>query len=124
MADTPQPNHGLADALRVLMPYLPGFVGAVIGLRFVEQLTTRGRITAVAVGLASAVYLGPFLGHLLGHMFWRGLPPEQIMGGVQFLTGLCAMSALPPFLKWISKVAGNPTLLLSFLAPRRDGGGS
>lgn len=112
---------GLNEALRVLTPYLPGFVGAVIGLRFVEQLSMRGRMTAVAVGLAAAVYMGPFLGHVLGHLFWRALPPEQVMTGVQFLTGLCAMSALPPFLKWISHVAGDPTVLLSFLAPKRNG---
>lgn len=108
----------IEGAVRVLLPYLPGFVGAVIGLRFVEQLSTRGRVTAVAVGLASAVYLGPALGHLLGFLLLRSDPPIQVMGGIQFLTGLCAMSALPPFIKWISRVAGDPTILLSFLARR------
>ena len=119
MADTTQPHGGVGELLRMAGPlwqFAPGFVGAVIGLRFVEQLTTLGRATAVGIGLASAVFLGPLLAHF-ADLFWPGDLPVEARNGVLFLTGLCAMSALPSFLGWVRRVAGDPTILLSFLRP-------
>lgn len=106
---TPEPN--LLAALKVLAPYLPGFAGAVLALAFLEKLTPRGRIVAVAVGLASASFLGPALS-ALADLFWPGLMPASVDGAIKFLAGLLGMGCLPPFLSWTRKVAGDPLNLL------------
>lgn len=115
MADQP-PEHlaglkHLAAAAKLVGPYLPGFAGAVLALAFLEKLTPRGRIVAVAVGLASASFLGPALS-ALADLFWPGVMPPSVDGAIKFLAGLLGMGCLPPFLGWTRKVAGDPLNLL------------
>ncbi len=121
MADAPSPQVDLLRLISPIWAYAPGFVGAVIGLRFVDRLTTLGRATAVGIGLASAVFIGPLLAHIVD-IFWPGVLPDEARNGILFLAGLCAMSALPPFIGWVRRVAGDPTILLSFLRVPVQGG--
>ena len=106
---SPEPH--LLAGLKVIAPYLPGFAGAVLALAFLEKLTPRGRIVAVAVGLASASFLGPAFS-ALADLFWPGVMPLSVDGAIKFLTGLLGMGCLPPFLGWVRKVAGDPLNLL------------
>lgn len=110
MADqTPEPQ--LLAGLKILTPYLPGIAGAVLALAFLEKLTPRGRIVAVAVGLAAASFLGPALS-AIADLFWPGALPGSVDGGIKFLVGLLGMGCLPPFLGWMRRVAGDPLNLL------------
>lgn len=119
MADQPVEPH-LAAWLKLAAPYVPGFAGAVLALAFLEKLTPRGRMIAVAVGLGAASFLGPALGDL-ADLFWPGAIPGNIRGAITFLTGLSAMSALPSLLGWIKRVAGDPLKLLRVqIGPDRE----
>ncbi|MFZ5669139.1 MAG: hypothetical protein ACOY4K_06570 [Pseudomonadota bacterium] len=109
MAD--QPPEPFLAGLKLIAPYVPGFAGAVLALAFLEKLTPRGRIIAVAVGLAAAAFLGPALS-ALADLFWPGAMPREVDGAIKFLTGLLGMGCLPPFLGWTRKVAGDPLNLL------------
>lgn len=106
---SPEPH--LLAGLKIIAPYLPGFAGAVLALAFLEKLTPRGRIVAVAVGLGAASFLGPAFS-ALADLFWPGVMPSSVDGAIKFLTGLLGMGCLPPFLGWVRKVAGDPLNLL------------
>lgn len=110
MADHPTEPQ-FAALLKIAAPYVPGFAGAVLALAFLERLTPRGRIVAVAVGLASAAFLGPALS-ALADLFWPGSMPREVDGAIKFMAGLLGMGCLPPFLGWTRKVAGDPLNLL------------
>lgn len=102
----------IAAALAKLASFGPGFAGAVVSLAWVEDLTVRGRVIAVVVGLTSAIFLGPLFCEIVD-LFWpgEGLPPGA-RTGVLFMTGLCAMGCLPKLLDWLKRLAGDPLSLL------------
>jgi hypothetical protein len=102
----------ITAALAKLASIGPGFAGAVVSLAWVEDLTVRGRVMAVVVGLVSAIFLGPAICELVD-LFWpgEGLPPGARTGAL-FMTGLCAMGCLPKLLDWLKRVAGDPLSLL------------
>jgi hypothetical protein len=110
------PDHLFEDprlraVLSSVAAYAPGFAGSVLSLAFIEKLTRRGRVVAVCVGIAAAVYLAPAITDIVD-MMTPGKLPDSVKSATQFLTGLCAMGALPPFLGWLKRVAGDPLTLL------------
>lgn len=111
MADQLPTEPWVAAVVAKLTGFLPGFAGAVLSLAFVEALTVRGRVVAVIVGLAAAVWLGPALADL-ADLVWPGAMPQTVWSGIQFLTGLCAMGCLPKLLGWLKAIAGDPLSLL------------
>ncbi|RZJ19133.1 MAG: hypothetical protein EON91_02750 [Brevundimonas sp.] len=112
MADAPTPSGALAELARLAAPWAPGIAGAVLALAFLDGLTPRGRVVALAVGLASAAFIGPMFVEI-GGLFWPGgALPGRFAGGLYFLTGISAMGFLPPLLGWIKRVAGDPLSLL------------
>ena len=121
MADHPGDTH-VAFVLKHLMPCAPGFAGAVLSLAFVERLTFRGRVLAVGVGLASAVFLAPALADL-ADLFWPGELPKSVRTGLEFLTGLMAMGCLPKFLEFLQRFAGDPLRMLKVSIGPRAGEG-
>lgn len=113
MAETPSPSGPLADVLRLVAPHAAGFAGAVLALAFLDTLTIRGRIVAVAVGLASSIWFPPLI-LAVASVFIPAAAgvSQEVKSGLAFLTGLSAMGVLPPFLAWIKRVAGDPLSLL------------
>lgn len=111
MADNSLGEPQLAALVAKAWALAPGVAGAVLSLAFVEALTVRGRILAVAVGLAAAMFLAPALAAGLD-LVWPGDLPDVVARGVLFLTALCAMGTLPPLLGWLKRVAGDPLSLL------------
>lgn len=111
MGGEPQAAADVVSLVAKAIPYAPGFAGAVLSLAFVENLTIRGRIVAVAVGLGTAMYLGPALA-AVADLVWPGEMPIRVQRGIEFLTALSAMGCLPPLLAWIKRVAGDPLSLL------------
>ena len=59
MADTPPPSGAQVDFVRVIGPYVPGAAGALLGMAFASNLTVRGRLLALAAGVASALWVSP-----------------------------------------------------------------
>lgn len=111
MADLIQPDPPLAAAAAKLLTFAPGFAGAVLSLAFVENLTLRGRVVTVVVGLAAAAFIAPAASDL-ADLAWPDAMPPSIRSAIQFLVALCAMGCIPPLLGWLRKVAGDPLSLL------------
>jgi hypothetical protein len=105
------PDSNTVVGLKIVMPYVPGFAGAVLALAFLDRLTPRGRILAVIVGLVAASFLGPALSGI-ADLFWPGNLPVEEDAAIKFLTGLLGMGCLPPFLNWTRRVSGDPLNLL------------
>ena len=107
----PHAASSVVTLMAKAIPYAPGFAGAVLSLAFVENLTIRGRVVCVAVGLGTAVYLGPAFA-AIADLVWPGDMPIRVQRGIEFLTALSAMGCLPPLLAYIKRVAGDPLSLL------------
>lgn len=110
MADQP-PDPFIVALLKQASPFVPGFAGSILALAFLEKLTARGRVVAVCAGLAAAAFIGPGLSAITD-LFWPGAMPAAVDGMIKFVTGLCGMGSIPPFLGWMRKVAGDPLNLL------------
>lgn len=124
MAEHPMGDAQVAALVGKAVAFAPGFAGAVLSLAFVEQLTIRGRIVAVLVGLASAMFLAPGLVDAVD-LIWPGQIPATVARMVQFLVSISAMGVLPPLLGWLKKVAGDPLSLLKVrFGPAASGEGA
>ena len=78
--------------------------GAVTGAVLDKGLTVQGRATAFFIGLSGAMFLGPML---LSRIF-PGQPISSEVAGCYYLMGATMNAALPPFLKFVAKKAGDP----------------
>jgi len=101
----------LAALAAKFVAFAPGFAGAVLSLAFVETLTVRGRVIAVATGLVSAAYIAPGL-VAIADLFWPGPIDPRAANMIVCLTGVAAIGVLPSFLKWLKSKAGDPLSLL------------
>ena len=122
MAENPMGEPQLAAFVAKAVAFAPGFAGAVLSLAFVENLTVRGRVVAVLVGLAAALFLAPAIAAGLG-LIWPGALPAEVDRAVLFLTAISAMGVLPPLLGWLRRLAGDPLSLLKVrVGPVSEGG--
>lgn len=111
MADHPMGEPQIAVLIAKAVAFAPGFAGAVLSLAFVEALTVRGRIVAVATGIVSAAFIAPFLVDL-ADLIWPGPIPQSASAAISCMTGVAAIGILPPFLGWLKRLAGDPLSLL------------
>lgn len=80
---------------------IAGFMGGVIALTFVRQLTKAQMGAAVATGTVTTHYLTPLATHL------GSLGPD-VESGVAFLIGIMAMNIIPGFLKLSEAFKADP----------------
>lgn len=118
MADHAEP--AIVAALTKLAPMAPGFAGAVVSLAFLKDATPWQRVVAVAVGLTVAVAVGPAIAAGVDAFLWPGAMPALVDRAIQFMTGLCAIGTVPPFMDFLKRTAGDP---LSVIRPRSGGEG-
>lgn len=122
MAATPDDTGMFAAAMAALKagwPHVASFIGAVLSLSFVERLTPRGKLVAVAIGFFTALCVGPIT-YVTVHHFAPFLPVEIVAPGFNFLIALSAMTILPPALRAIATKAGDPewvSVLLKRVSP-------
>ena len=64
---------------------LGGFLGALVSLKFIEDLSFTSRATTVFAGTAVSAYLSPTL------IIWLEMS-SKLEGGIAFLCGLFGMS--------------------------------
>jgi hypothetical protein len=107
------PENGLNVWMMRLYIVLAATAGAVTGAVIDKSLTLQGKATAFFVGLSGSVFLGP----LILARFFPGniLTPEA--AGCYYLLATVCNAAIPNFVKFASRRAGDP---LSFL--RAKGG--
>lgn len=111
MADNPMGEPQVAALIGKAVAFAPGFAGAVLSLAFLEKLTIRGRVVAVMVGLASAMFMAPGIVDFID-LAWPGQIPATFARMIQFLVSISAMGFLPQLLGWLKKIAGDPLSLL------------
>lgn len=105
-----EPDDRLAIAIaavKAAWPHVASFMGSVLALAFIGELTFRGRLVAVATGFFAATFLGPVANAAATH-FAPFLPAQIVAPGLNFLLALCAMAVIPPGLKAIQARAGDP----------------
>jgi len=84
---------------------LAGAVGAVISLRYIDDLSMIGRILAIFTGALFAGYVSPAVAVVLSLS-----PPGQ--NAAAFMLGLTAMNILPGVMRLSEQFASDP---LSFI---------
>lgn len=83
-----------------LISLVSGFMGGVISLSFVKELSKPQALAAVITGALSAGYLTPVVTYYLPHTL-----PEL---SVSFLVGLTAMNLIPGIIKLSELFKKNP----------------
>lgn len=113
MAEPPVPGAGaLADMLKHLVPYAPGFAGALFSMAFSEKLTIRGKLLSAAAGLASAVWLAPLICDIID-LWWRGDGvPTSVATAVGFTSGVFGMIFLAGCAKALARYSKDPLSLV------------
>ena len=71
---------------------IAGFIGSVISLSFVRQLTRMQMVAAVGTGTFTANYLTPLATHYAGLTI-------DMESGAAFLIGIMAMNIIPGFMR-------------------------
>jgi len=88
--------------------FLASAAGAVTGALVDKTLTLQGKFTAFFIGLTSSVFVVP----LILARFFPGTTLTPEAAGIFYLAATCANVALPPFLRFVSKRAGDPLAFL------------
>lgn len=97
-------EHGLNDWMLRLWVVLAATAGAVTGAVIDKTLTLQGKVTAFFVGLSGSIFLGPLI---LSRFFpSTTITPEA--AGFYYLLATVSNSALPPFIRYVSRRAGDP----------------
>lgn len=113
MAEPPAPGAGaLADALKHLIPYAPGFAGALFSMAFGERLTLRGKLLSASAGMASAYWLAPFICDVIA-LWWPGSGvPISLANLVGFTCGVFGMIFLAGLAQALAKYSKDPLSLV------------
>lgn len=83
---------------------LAATAGAVTGAVVDKSLTLQGKATAFFVGLSASVFVGPLI--LMRFFPATTMTPEA--AGFFYVFAAIANGAVPPFVRWASKRAGDP----------------
>lgn len=87
---------------------LASTAGAVTGALVDKSLNIQGKVTAFFIGLTASIFVVPLL---LEH-FMPGATITPPIAGFFYIFATCANSALPPFIRFVSKRAGDPLAFL------------
>ena len=112
LSDGPEPN--LIAAAKQALPYLPGLAGAALSMMFGENLTVRGKVLSLSVGVASALFVAPGAAALIRLMWPGGALPPEMLSFVGFACGLFGMTACSGLMQWVAKWAQNPLGMVKF----------
>ena len=81
---------------------IAGAIGALISLKFLDDLTPRKRVTAVVSGFFCSVYITPVaIGAAHSWLEWGWLLEARSEHGMTFLVGLLGMTLAGTLLKFI-----------------------
>jgi len=77
-------------------------IGAMMSLRFLDDLGPRQRVTAVCSGFISSIYLTPIVVNGLNRwLTWTWLDTQQAESGFAFIVGLVGLAVVGTSLKFI-----------------------
>lgn len=82
---------------------LAGFVGGIVSLSFVKELSRGQAVMSVFTGTVTAGYLTPLV---ISHL---GASSIEVQNVAAFCVGLTAMNIIPGFIKISESFRDNPT---------------
>ena len=92
---------------------IAGFVGSMLTMSFVRQLTKPQMATALATGTITAHYLTPLT------LYYSGLA-VGLENGIAFLIGIMAMNIIPGLLKLSDMFRSDPRSFVQNLGKSND----
>ncbi len=102
-----------AAVVKVVIPMLPGAMGAALALKFLgEELTAMQKITSFCVGFACAVYVAPIIIELVPVM------SVHAQAGTEFLVGLFALATCRELFREINDADVIGTIKAKFFGPK------
>ena len=83
---------------------IAGFVGGVVSLAMIRDLTPKVAVTTVIGGTACAAYLTPLI------VAYFDLGGSELENALAFLTGVCGMKGVAGVFKLSERFRVNPSL--------------
>ena len=93
---------------------IAGAVGAILSLRYIDDLSMFGRILAVVTGTVTAGYGSPAIAQ------WLGLT-QPTENAIAFVLGLTAMNIIPGLMRLSERFATDPLSFIRAPHNRRKG---
>jgi hypothetical protein len=90
---------------------LAGFVGSLVALTFLRELTRLQMLTALGTGLATSTYLTPLVMHYFG-------VTQDMNDGVAFLLGVVAMNIIPAVIAISESIKNDPLAVIKKFIPK------
>jgi hypothetical protein len=96
-------------------PFVASLSGAIVSLSFMRILTVRGRLMAVVTGTLISAYVAPAMLD-----WWMPQTTPAVARMIHFLCGVVGLGAMPIFLAWVKKKAGDPLSLVKDVAGAKE----
>lgn len=90
---------------------LAGFVGSLVALTFLRELTKIQMFTALGTGLATSTYLTPLVMHYFSIS-------ADMNDGAAFLMGVVAMNIIPAVLAVSESIKSDPLAIIKKFLPK------
>lgn len=87
-----------------LSAIIAGFVGGVVSLAMIRDLTPKVAVTTVIGGTACAAYLTPLI------VAYFELGGSELENALAFLTGVCGMNGVAGVFKLSERFRANPSI--------------
>jgi uncharacterized membrane protein YeaQ/YmgE (transglycosylase-associated protein family) len=111
------PEHLWSDAAIHAWLFFAALAGGLTSLALLKPLDWFGRISTVLVGMAGAAFIAPAI---IERFFPLAEATDAIVAFTYYMVSAVAMSAFPPFLKWVSTIAGDPTAFFRIKKPNDE----
>lgn len=84
---------------------IAGFLGSIVALTFLKELTNPQMLAALTTGIATSYYTTPIFMYYLSF-------PTTVNDGIAFIVGVVAMNLIPALIKLSEGIKADP---LSFI---------
>lgn len=90
---------------------LAGFIGSLVALTFLRELTRLQMLAALGTGLATSTYLTPLA------MYYFSVA-QAMNDGVAFLLGVVAMNIIPAVIAITESIKNDPLAIIKKFLPK------
>lgn len=111
----PTQNAGIVGVTFASM--IIGFIGAVLGISYVPEMSKKQMFAALLAGLCCAAFMTPVAAHWYS-LYFGPTVPQFLENGIAFLLGISGMYIVPGFLSLSRSFRDNPFGFLDRLRGR------
>lgn len=90
---------------------LAGFIGSLVALTFLRELTKPQMLAALGTGLATSTYLTPLAMHYFN-------VAQDMNDGIAFLLGVVAMNIIPAVIAVSETIKSDPLAIIKKFMPK------